>query len=250
LIPTRESAAIDPNRQLHATPAHRGEGNAAWLRRLPARAGVVLLGGTSVVDFRVRVAQSGLRNDLSPSYWSLAGLLLADGSIRTVPLEFDRVADVPRSNGVRLMSIADYDDPRAWPNIALLSFTDDAELVAAHADLVAQRRTIVDLPALLLRWLAYAWAVDESANPLLDGTGIPSAAFIEVAHSLAGVELTPGLASSASAPEAIWQAVKWWKDYYAGVVELGTAGAAASTVPIGYHVVRQKSAALDLAGQS
>ncbi len=28
-------------------------------------------------------------------------------------------------------------------------------------------------------------------------------------HALAGVDLTPGLASEASCPEAIWQAAKW-----------------------------------------
>jgi hypothetical protein len=81
---------------------------------------------------------------------------------------------------------------------------------------------------------------------LLYSKGIPSAAFVEAAHSLAGVELTPGLSSSASCPEAIWQAVKWWHEYYTGVVDLGAAGAAGPLVPSGRHAVRQKSAALRL----
>jgi hypothetical protein len=30
----------------------------------------------------------------------------------------------------------------------------------------------------------------------------------------AGFDLTPGLESRASCPEAIWQAAKWWHKYY------------------------------------
>ncbi len=250
MIPTRESGASDPNLQLDRLPAEEGEGNASWFGRSPVNAGLVLLGGTSLVDFRLRYAQSQLRSDLTPSYWSLCGLLLADGSIRTVPLDVTPAADVPRTNGVRLMSIDDFDDPLAWPNVAVLRFAEDAEVVAAHADVVAQRRTIVDIPSLLLAWLGYAWAADDASNPLLSGSGIPSAAFAEAAHSLAGVELTPGLSSSASCPEAIWQAVKWWHEYYAGVLDVGATGAAGTLVPSGRYVVRQRSAAVALPAEA
>jgi hypothetical protein len=245
-IVTRESGANEANEQLQAIAAEEGEPNSNWFWRSGAGAGVLLLGGASLVDFRLRFAQSALRNDLSPSYWSLCGLIDADGQIRTVPFEFDVVADVPRANGVRLVSIVDFDDPTVWPNIAVLRFTENPDIVAAHADLVAQRRTIVDLPTLLVAWLAYAWSADQGENPLQYSKGIPSAAFVEAAHSLAGVELTPGLSSSASCPEAIWQAVKWWHEYYTGVVDLGAAGAAGPLVPSGRHAVRQKSAALRL----
>lgn len=245
-ILTRESGANDQNPKLHMLRAHKGETNSAWVLRSGGGAGVILLGGTSLIHFRLRYAQSALRDDLSPSYWSLCGLVDTDGSIRTAPLELDVVADVPRSNGVRLMSIGDFDDPVTWPNIAILRFSEDPSIVAAYADLISRRRTVVDLPALLVAWLAYAWSVDRAGNPLLSGSGIPSAAFVEAAHSLAGVELTPGLSSSASCPEAIWQAVKWWQEYYVGVVDLGAAGAAGPLVPSGVYTVRQRAAALQL----
>src|SRR5262245_4210644 len=87
LIPTREAPVSSPNEQLHAHDAQAGEGNAAWLRRCPLRNGVVLLGGTSLVDFRLRYAQSELRSDLTPSYWSLCGLVNDDGTIQTAPLQ-------------------------------------------------------------------------------------------------------------------------------------------------------------------
>jgi hypothetical protein len=244
VIPTRESPTSDSNEGLQEMAAQEGEGNASWFERSPIRQGIVLLGGTSLVDFRIRVAQSQLRSDLTPSYWSLCGLIGEDGSFRTVPLQPGDVSDVPRINAVRAMSIADFDDPAEWPNAAVLRFAENSEVVERHADRVTQRRTIVDLPALLLAWLAYAWATDSAANPLTDGRGIPSAAFVEAAHSLAGIELTPGLSSAASCPEAIWQAVKWWHEYYAGVAELGTAAEAGPLVPTGRYVLRQRSAAV------
>ena len=41
---------------------------------------MLLLGGTSIVDFRMRIAQSELRQDLLPSFWSTCGLLI-DGEV-------------------------------------------------------------------------------------------------------------------------------------------------------------------------
>lgn len=246
MIPTRESPVSAPNEQLQALPPEEGEGNVAWFGRLEQKAGIVLLGGTSLVDFRLRVAQSQLRSDLTPSYWSLAGLIRPDGTIRCVPLQLGDVADVPRTNAVRTLAIGAFDDPLEWPNICVLRFADNTEVVEEQAALVARRRTIVDLPALLLAWLAYAWATDAAHNPLTAGHGLPSAAFVEAAHSLAGIDLTPGLSSAASCPEAIWQAVKWWHEYYAGVVELAAGAGAAPLVPTGRYGLRQRSASVRL----
>jgi hypothetical protein len=73
---------------------------------------------------------------------------------------------------------------------------------------------VLDGVDLTLRWLAYVWGVARSGNPLLDGMGIPSAAMLEVVIGAAGFDLTPGLESRSSCPEAIWQAAKWWHEYY------------------------------------
>lgn len=250
MIPTRESPVSEPNEQLQEIAPEAAEGNAAWLARAPLHNGIVLLGGTSLVDFRLRVAQSQLRSDLTPSYWSLCGLFAADGSVATVTLQPDDISDVPRTNAVRTASIDDFDDPAEWPNICVLRFADNWDVVAQHGRRLAERRTIVDLPALVLEWLAYAWATGDGANPLVAGNGIPSAAFVHAAHSLAGIELTPGLASTASCPEAIWQAVKWWHEYYAGVAELGTSIEAKPVIPYGVYALRQRSAAVRLPPQA
>jgi hypothetical protein len=243
MIPIRDSPATVPNEQLARTTPQTGQSNVAWLRSGRLRQGVLLLGGASTTDFRLRVAQSGLRSDLSPSYWSMCGLLIdGAGTFLTVPLQLGDIETVPTTNAVRRCSLDDFDDPVAWPNIAILRFTREMGDVERFARLVGVRRTIVDLPALVLEWLRYAWLVTGADNPLLGGMGIPGAVFVETAHALAGVELTPGLASAASCPEAIWQAVKWWQDYYREAAAVEGGGGARPVVPHGRFAVRQRYA--------
>ena len=67
---------------------------------------------------------------------------------------------------------------------------------------------------------------------------------IETAFGLVDVELTPGLASAASCPEAIWQSVKWWQDFYTQAVAGKAAGTepTRTTSPWGHYLVRQRQA--------
>jgi hypothetical protein len=247
MIPIRESGETTVNPDLVTPKSVEAETNVAWFRRQRSRSGVLLLGGTSLLDFRMRVAQSLLRGDLTPSYWSVCGLLTGeDDEFLGVPLDTPDVSAVPATNAVRPCRLSDFDDPVRWPNIAVMRFADKPEVIVEQARLIEQRRSIVDLPELLLAWLAYGWAAGSADNPLLKGHGIPGAAFVEAAHSLAGVELTPGLSSAASCPEAIWQAVKWWRGYYADAVSYGGAAAAQPLVPRGRYLVRQRSAAMSL----
>jgi len=248
VIPTRESPATDSNTLLVKTETRDPPSNLTWFRAGRRRRGIVLLGGTSLTDFRLRVAQSGLRDDLTPSYWSLCGLLLdTKGTFLSVPLQPAEVSSVPRDNAVQECSLADFDDPDAWPNIAVLSFTREPEAVVRQARLLGRRRSIIDLPELVLAWLGFAWGVGAAGNPLQAGRGLPSAAYVETAHALAGVELTPGLSSSSSCPEAIWQAVKWWHDYYRETAEVTGGSKSQTIVPRGRYLVRQRSAQLSLA---
>jgi hypothetical protein len=43
---------------------------------------------------------------------------------------------------------------------------------------------------------------------------MPSAAMLETVTGAAGFDLTPGLESRASCPEAIWQSARWWHEYH------------------------------------
>jgi hypothetical protein len=108
MIPNRESSATDSNSQLRQSKAGKKQGNADWLASHDLTEGVLLLGGTSLADFRQRVAQSGLRGDLSPSYWSLCGLLIDVGRrFLSVPLRVGDVSRVPATNAIAECDIAD-----------------------------------------------------------------------------------------------------------------------------------------------
>ena len=252
MLSMRASIATAPNGGVVEQRPKRGERNAAWLGRAGIDQGVVLLGGATLADVRVRFAQSLIRHDLTPSSWSSAGLLLGD-RLLTVPLDpGDDVSSIPAANAIRSLSLETVDDPERYPNVAVIAFAapgGDA-LAGAAAD-VQRQRGLIDLPGLLVAWLGWIWGVDD-ANPLVAGHGVPSAAFVEAVHAVADIELTPGLASASSCPEAIWQSARWWGDYYresARVAATGvtrSAGHARPQVPAGVYTVRQHAAAVTI----
>jgi hypothetical protein len=263
MLSIRQSGAETPNRYLESTmpapaaakaPPRRPlwlADNSAWRKRVNDQTGlgqpgdVLLLGGGSLVDFRIRVAQSHARDDLTPSYWSLIGVLIEGDRLLTVPLlPSGDASAVPVSNGIVALPLSAFDDVRQWPNIAVLRFPRPTQPVASVVDRIRSQRTIADLPALIVAWLGFVWGAGDSPNPLLGGRGLPSAVFVETAFGMVDVELTPGLGSASSCPEAVWQSGKWWHEFYAQTV----AGAAvdatptAETTPSGRYAIRQRSA--------
>src|SRR6185295_5898035 len=88
------SPVIVNNTQFKKVPSKKDEGNSAWLKRIVAEnkfdpRGLLLLGGASVTDFHIRVAQSSLRFDLTPSHWSQVGVLSDPNSFYSVPLQWN-----------------------------------------------------------------------------------------------------------------------------------------------------------------
>jgi hypothetical protein len=267
MIPMRTSAAEAPNSLLRidssAAPsgppkasrarraAGRPETNGTWLRSVRKESGlgtpgdVLLVGGASLIDFRVRVAQAHGRHDLTPSYWSLSGIVAADDELVTVTLGpgLDP-AVVPATNAIVSVPLEVFDDGALYPNIAVVRFPQPALPIVDAIERLRTSRSIADLPDLVLHWLGFAWGVGGSGNPLLAGLGVPSAAFVETVFSLVDVELTPGLGSGSSCPEAIWQSVKWWHDFYGQAVAGRSADEPASpeTAPSGRALVRQREA--------
>src|ERR1700752_4985753 len=238
------------NRRIDELAPMSGERNVAWVRRTGIRDGVLLLGGCSLVEFRIRFAQARVRRDLLPSFWSMVGLLWDGASVKTVAdlRDLDRV---PYYNGVQTVPLEEFDDPGLYPNIAILQFTKQHTVLREHLDAIETQRSVVDIPALIVPWLAYVWVIGTQGNPRVEGKGLPSAALIETAHAMAGVDLTPGLASSASCPEAIWQAAVWWAGYYEKAAADRVSGrAAADRVPgpapairpVGAFACRQREA--------
>ena len=254
MISIRQSNAVSSNVSLDEIKAEPGESNSAWLKRVGAERCVLLLGGASVSHFRIRVAQSHARADLKPSCWSLAGMLMANQTFLSVPLELSGDAtELAQNNGVQTCNMADYDDPARFPNIAVIRFTSDTKMIFDLAKLVSgdsetkkpAQRGIVDLPTLMLPWLSYIWIAAKGSNPLAESLGLPSAVFIETVYGMAGIELTPGLSSAASCPEAIWQAARYWHSFYEESAGSTREGDAAQQIPAGQYTIRQKAAAAD-----
>jgi hypothetical protein len=164
-----------------------------------------------------------------------------------VPTLFDGRTDpsiVPRTNAVQTCRLEEYNDPVRFPNIAVLHFTDDERPIHQNIDRVKSERSVIDLPTLMLPWLEYIWSVGRAANPLLAGQGLPSAAFVEMVYGIAGIELTPGLSSASSCPEALWAAATWWHQFCGDEAGIGDAAHAIARQPAGHFAVRQPAAAV------
>src|SRR5438309_10734621 len=166
MLASRQSDAVEPNPNLKETekPATE-EDNLQWISRVremnpKAADGVILLGGASSSHFRLRVAQSHVRSDLLPSYWSLAGIEIDSETFLSVPLDFSGdISNVPPANGIQECKFTDYRDQHQFPNIAIIRFADNPQFVFAGANETPPRRSIaenikgqrgiIDLPALI-----------------------------------------------------------------------------------------------------
>jgi hypothetical protein len=234
MIATLSSHAKSPSKEFKPVPREKGEDNIGWLsRNLPEGdvTHLVMLGGKTQTAFRLRLAQAHLRNDLVPSYWSHVLMVqpaknIASSAVTEVSLEPERGFGFPApTNAVQKGKLAAYRDPALYPNIAVLGIPIAPKEVMKALDRFQKQRAVLDAVDLVVRWLAYTWGVARSMNPLMDGLGIPSAAMLETVFGAAGFDLAPGLESRSSCPEAIWQAAKWWHEYYERDKRPGITGA-------------------------
>jgi hypothetical protein len=88
--------ATETSKSFKALPRRKGEDNLAWMTRAKLSAtGVYLLlvGGRDAIAFRLRMAQSHVRHDFTPSHWSHVMLLgqvtrrLADTMVYEISLD-------------------------------------------------------------------------------------------------------------------------------------------------------------------
>lgn len=250
MILNNVSPIVINNTKFKKAPAQKSEGNRAWLKRIIAEngfdsTGLLLLGGASVADFHIRVSQSSLRHDLTPSHWSQVGVLSGPDTFYSVPLQWTGdLSEMPHFNAIQKCRMTDYDDPEWFPNIAFVQFTSDMARILDYAEKLKLQRSMIDLPELVIRWLEYVWAVGDGDNPLANSKGLPSAVFAETIFGIGGIELTPGLATASSCPEAIWQAAKWWKAFYDESSKISVTSQAAPMVPSGCFFMRQESASV------
>jgi hypothetical protein len=221
------------NPNLREVPRKGNESNARWLTRIldeklvdvgPDSSLLLLVGGADPLSFRLRIAQSHVRRDLTPSAWSHVAFVAAiDARLgasvtREVSLDpqggFGRFGFAPRENGLQSGRLESYFDAKRYPNIALLCVSTAPADIAASLDDIARQRSVLDVPQLIVRWLTYVWGVGVPSSPLADGFGIPSSAVLEAAFAAHGFDLTPGLESRSSCPEAIWQSAGYWYQFH------------------------------------
>ena len=237
------SSATEPNPDVvpleRTTPR---ESNTSWLRRAladqhvstgPEWSLLLLMGGADPLSFRLRVAQSHVRHDLSPSAWSHVAFLPAvyDSLTKTPAIEvslapaasFGEFGFPLPFNGLQESTLERYLDSALVPNLALLSVPVPSAEIVESLNVLRWQRSTFDVPQMILRWLAYCWGVGVPASPLAEGLGVPSAAVLEAAFAMRHFDLTPGLESRSSCPEAIWQAASWWHGFYKQRVEGGRA---------------------------
>ena len=224
------STADGPNPDFVQSKREARENNLKWVTRhlatLAAEDGaagmsyLVLIGGTQKAYFHTRVAQGHMRNDMSPSHWSHVVLMQGSGptdksALWEISLEpASGFGFPPSDNGVQQGHLKNYASRNQFPNIAVLRIPVELRAMQDMLKRFKKQRVDIDCVELTLLWLGYVWGVGRTDNPLFDGYGIPSAAFIEALASANGYDLTPGLESRASCPEAIWQAARWWHEYH------------------------------------
>ncbi|MBO4148686.1 hypothetical protein LCD46_11160 [Enterobacter ludwigii] len=206
------------------------ENNLEWLLRAfnalkgkepLAQSYILLLGGTDTLSWRIRAGQSQLRFDMLPSYWSTSALLCANAE----NVDKSKVLHIPlfqpqggffatERNGVVESPVSIFKDSEHWKNIALIAFPKAQEDVLNSLPHFQRGRNYIDALEHILRWLAFAWGVARTPTPINDGIGLPTACMLESLYSGAGMDLTPGLETRASTPEAIWAtASRWYKHF-------------------------------------
>lgn len=224
------SKSVKPNPQFKELKRKPQESNLAWGERavkqmatggLDGWTYAVLLGGADTTAYRLRIAQAHLRRDMLPSSWSECFLVelkedsLAGAQAIHVPLHQPGGPQfAPRQNGVLHRPLADFDAAALYPNIALIGLPVPQAEILEKVEQFKRSRSTLDALEHVLRWLAFVWGVARTPNPLHDNFGFPSASMLETVFAANRFDLTPGLESRSSCPEAIWVAARYWYDYF------------------------------------
>lgn len=215
----------------------RREPNLDWLKRaydsfaLDNIAGwsfIVLAGGKDVASFRIRIAQSHLRSDMLPSFWSECALFkihnddFTNAGFFNLPLfQPANATYAPTRNGLVELPFNKLPTQKEYPNLALLAIPVPQEQILQSLAEYQKSRVSYDAVENILPWLAFVWGAGNATNPLMQQIGFPSAMMLSQIYSANGFDLAPGVNANLSAPETFWSGVKHWQDYYSKTQENG-----------------------------
>jgi hypothetical protein len=202
------SRSKDPNPNVSELERLAGENNVGWIERAREQLGgarlVLLLGGKSHTDFRVRSAQAEARDDVTPSSWSHCGFLeanadaTAEWSVCEVSLERFEDGRLGSGNAIRRAPLKKYGTRAAYPNVALVALPNAKwDGYESAVNVLSRARADLDLVALVVHWLGYVWGVEHPSNPL--GAGLSRG-------DLAGGEVVAELTQRAPFPRR----GTWW----------------------------------------
>lgn len=227
----------DVKSDVQSLPRVQREGNVEWLSRayesfslkdVSQWSFVILAGGKDVISFRLRVAQSHLRGDMLPSYWSDCALLKVEqgdfSKARFFNLPLLQPANAPYAptrNGLMDLPLKQLPSQKDFPNLALLAIPVAQEKVLESLAAYQKARVSYDAVENILPWLAYVWGAGTATNPLMQHIGFPSAMMLNQLFSAQGFDLAPGVNANLSAPETFWSGVKHWQTYYSNTQENG-----------------------------
>lgn len=246
MIIMRLSDAESQNKNIGEVRRKKNENNQELVKRHAGskdlKGHVLLLGGCSNADFRIRVAQSDVRRDLLPSFWShsaiIAGKNKDDWRLNEISLEpLNGFGNVPYSNGIQEAMLSYYKDHNIYPNIAVIDFKLKYDDIKGAIKKFYSQRSLIDSASLIIEWLGYIWGAGDKGNPLINGTGLPSSSFVEGVFSLANKDLGPGSSSRVSCPEVIWQSAKWWHEFYKLADD-------DESIPSGFYCIGQEAASV------
>jgi len=231
------SAQSSVKGDIHELLRINSESNPEWIKRAYESFSLdknddwsflILAGGKDVISFRIRVAQSHLRSDMLPSFWSECALFkIEKGNFSTakfcnLPLfqpEFETYA--PARNGLVEQSFNKLSTKKDFPNIALLAIPVEQKKIIQSLNKYKYERVSYDAVENILPWLAFVWGAGNAANPLMQQIGYPSAMMLNQIYSANGFDLAPGVNANLSAPETFWSGVKHWQDFYSKTQENG-----------------------------
>ena len=184
---------------------------------------VGLIGSRDLPGHSLRMAQSILRWDLRPSYWSHVFVVAEPVTSRTslsklkileIPL-FPRNGQFPKpeNNGVNEGTLGQYEDKAVDANVGLVAITmsdPEVQKLLKRAQAWNADRVRYNFWDMLGAWQSYLWSQGTKTNPLREGVPIAASAYIEFIFERLGMGVTPGASSRNSAPEHLWNAARWW----------------------------------------